>query len=85
MVVQYRPYAFVVPNVRARGDEKRLTWLVGISINFVASRSQTVLTAIDMRHIEHSDECADAVSESLAVSDLPRFRSRLWVLTLDMH
>lgn len=40
------------------------------------------LTAIDVRHIEHSEECEDAVSESLLTPALPRSRSRLCVVTL---
>ena len=35
------------------------------------------LTAIDIRHIEHSEEWDDAASESLLGAALPRSRSRL--------
>ena len=42
------------------------------------------LTAIDIRHIEHSDEAEEAVSESLFGTVLPKSRSRLWVWTLDI-
>ena len=41
------------------------------------------LTAIDIRHIEHSDEWVDAVSEPVLVSDLPRARNLLCVVRLD--
>ena len=40
------------------------------------------LTAIDIRHIEHSDEWEEAVSESFFVVVFPRSRSCLWVFTL---
>ena len=39
------------------------------------------LTAMDIRHIEHSEECEDAVSESF-FAGFPKSRSRLWVVTL---
>ena len=34
------------------------------------------LTAIDIKHIEHSDECVEAVSVSFFASDLPEARAR---------
>ena len=39
------------------------------------------LTAMDIRHIEHSEECDDAVSEFF-FAGFPKSRSRLWVVTL---
>ena len=36
---------------------------------------------MDIRHMEHSEECEDAVSESF-FAVLPKSRSRLWVVTL---
>ena len=39
------------------------------------------LTAMDIKHIEHSEECEDAVSESF-FAGFPKSRSRLWVVTL---
>ena len=43
------------------------------------------LTAIDMRHIEHSEECVDALSPSFFSAVFPKSRSRLWVVTLSLH
>lgn len=40
------------------------------------------LTAIDIRHMAHSDECMDDVSESFLASVLPRARMRLCVVML---
>lgn len=41
-----------------------------------------MLTAIDIRHIEHSEECVEAASLSFFGAAFPRSRNRLWVVTL---
>ena len=51
-------------------------------IPFIYLRGIAKLTAMDIRHIEHSEECEDVVSESF-FAGFPKSRSRLWVVTLD--
>lgn len=43
------------------------------------------LTAIDIKHIEHSDECVDAVSASFLGANFAKSRSLLCVVTLYMR
>lgn len=81
MVIQYRANAFVMPDMGAGSNKKGLARLLWISES-ILQWGTAELTAIDIRHIEHSDECADAVSESFFVAFLPRSLRRLWVCTL---
>lgn len=76
VVIQDGTDAFIMPDVRTGRNEKRLTWLFKIS-EHPFGRRLVVLTAIDIRHIEHSDECADAVSESFFTAFFPKSRRRL--------
>lgn len=83
MIVEYWPNALVMPDVGTWCNKKRLAWLAGFSTNGACKgRTRSELTAIDIRHIEHSEEWEEAVSESFFVAVFPRSRSCLWVFTL---
>ena len=81
MIIQYRPYTFVVPNVRAWSYEERLTRLIRRSSGLQGLQvREPLLTAIDIRQMEHSwEEWVEAESESFLGAVLPRSRRRLWV------
>lgn len=57
MIVQYRPNALVMPDVGTRCNKERLARLADFSTyGACKSRAGFRLTAIDIRHIEHSEE-----------------------------
>ena len=58
-----------------RADNKSAQFLQDLQVDLEP-------TAIDIKHIEHSDECVEAVSASFFNAVLPRFCNRLCVETL---
>ena len=80
MIVEYWSDAFVMPDVGTWCNEERLAGLLEFSL--CKTKTGSGLTAMDIRHIEHSEEWEDVVSESFFEAVLPRSRSCLWVFTL---
>lgn len=78
-MIDDRAYTFEVPDVGTWRNEKRLTWLTRVSKALAIDLMSSKLTAIDIKQIEHSDECVEVLSESLVGAVFPRLRSRLCV------